>query len=128
VSGGPSRNGDTARPLRRLGIAPLGGFRAAGPLRLRDRLVRLSLIGGVDLDLTEAEFTAPRFTIVKVSLIGGVDLCVPTEARVLVRGFAIGGRDLARGNPPRGVGPKIVVYAYGILGGIKVRRATPSVT
>jgi hypothetical protein len=115
------------RPLRRLGMALIGGFRASGRLRATDRLVRLSLIGGVDLDLTEADFTAPRFTIVKVSLIGGVDLRVPSEARITVHGFAIGGRDLARGNPPRAAaGPKIVVYAYGILGGVKVRRCAPT--
>jgi hypothetical protein len=126
VPGGTSRDGDTARPLRRLGIALIGGFRASGRLRVTDRLVRVSLIGGVDLDLTEAEFTAPRFAIVKVSLIGGVDLRVPSEARITVHGFAIGGRDLARGNPPRtAAGPEIVVYSYGILGGIKVRRCAP---
>jgi hypothetical protein len=90
---------DDAKPLRRFGIALLGGFRAAGPLRIGDRLVRVSLIGGVDLDLTEAEFTAPRFTIVKVSLIGGVDVRLPASGAA-----------------------EIVVQSYGLLGGVKIHR------
>jgi hypothetical protein len=106
----------------RFGIALLGGYRAGGRLRVGDRLTRVSLLGGVDLDLTDAEFTAGRFTLVKVSLLGGVDLRVPADARVEAHGLSIGGRDLPAGPVAPG-GPDIIVHAYGILGGVKVRRA-----
>lgn len=110
-----------AKELRRFSVALIGGLRAGGPLRLNDRLVRLSLIGGVDLDLTEAELTAPRLTIVKVALIGGAEIRVPDGARVEVHGLAIGGRRI---EPAAGAatGPEIVVHAWGILGGVKIIR------
>lgn len=109
------------RRPRRFSVALLGGLRLDGPLRLGDRLVRLSLIGGVDLDLTEAELTAPRLTIVKVSLIGGAEIRVPGDARVEVHGLAIGGRRI---EPAVGAtsGPEIVVHAWGIIGGVKILR------
>ena len=104
----------------RLGVALLGGYRASGRLRLSDRLTRISLLGGVDLDLGQAEFTANRFTLVKVSLLGGVDLRVPAGARVEVHGLSIGGRDLPAG-PGEPDAPQIIIHSYGILGGVKVR-------
>jgi hypothetical protein len=118
-----------SRPLRRTSVALIGGFRADGRVALGDRLVRVSAIGGMDLDLTDATFEAPRVTIVKVSLIGGLKLRVPTGARVEVHGFALGGRTVESGPAGRGPGdavadaPTIVVHAWGVLGGVKVRRA-----
>jgi hypothetical protein len=117
-----------SQPLRRTGVALIGGFRASGRVSLGDRLVRVSAIGGMDLDLTDATFEAPRLTIVKVSLIGGLKLRVPAGARVEIHGFAIGGRTVESG--PTGGGtevagaeaPTIVVHAWGIIGGVKVRR------
>jgi hypothetical protein len=118
---------DGAAPTQvpRLGLALLGGYRASGRLRLSDRLTRVSLLGGVDLDLTDAEFTANHFTLVKVSLLGGVDLRVPAGARVEVHGFSIGGRDVVGGTGAPGA-PEIVIHSWGILGGVKVRSAPAS--
>jgi hypothetical protein len=126
VTDAPTAHAST--PLRRTSVALIGGFRAAGRLRLGDRLVRIAAIGGVDLDLADAEFEAPRLTIVKVSLIGGLKLRVPAGARVEVHGFALGGRTVESGGADPGPGtapsaaPTIVVHAYGLIGGIKVRR------
>jgi hypothetical protein len=118
---------DGAAPTQvpRLGLALLGGYRASGRLRLSDRLTRISLLGGVDLDLTEAEFTANRFTLIKVSLLGGVDLRVPAGARVEVHGLSIGGRDLPHdaGKPDA---PQIAIHSWGILGSVKVRSVPAS--
>ena len=81
----------------------------------------MTTLGGMDLDLGEAEFTAPRVTIAKVSLIGGVKLTVPADARVKVHGLSIGGRDVEPA-PADASGPEIVVHNYGLLGGVKVTR------
>lgn len=113
-------DGGATTQVPRLGVALLGGYRTSGRLRLSDRLTRVSLLGGVDLDLSEAEFTANRFTLVKVSLLGGVDLRVPAGARVEVHGVSIGGRDLPSDAGAPG-GPEVVIHSWGILGGVKVR-------
>ena len=112
-------DGATPTQVPRLGLALLGGYRASGRLRLGDRLARISLLGGVDLDLTEAEFTSNRFTLTKVSLLGGVDLRVPAGTRVELHGLSIGGRDLPH-DPVDPHRPEIVIHSWGILGGVKV--------
>jgi hypothetical protein len=119
---------DGSTAPRRTSVALIGGFRASGRLRLGDRLTRIAAIGGMDLDLADAEFDAPRLTIVKVSLIGGMKLRVPAGARVEVHGFALGGRSVESGPTGPGGGepiadaPTIVVHSYAIIGGTKVRR------
>jgi hypothetical protein len=112
---------ENVTPPRRTSVALMGGLRASGRVRVEDRIVRVTTLGGMDLDLGEAEFTAPRVTIVNASLIGGVELTVPADARVKVRSVSIGGRDVEP-SPADAGGPEIVVHNYGLLGGVKVRR------
>jgi hypothetical protein len=112
--------------LRRFSIALLGGLRIQGKPRLGDRLTRIAVIGGMDLDLAGAEFVGRRLTIIKVSLIGGLKLRVPADARITLHGFAIGGRSVERGpSVDSATGPQISVWSFGILGGTKVRRIKP---
>jgi predicted membrane protein len=111
----------TVTPLRRTSVALMGGLRASGRVRVEDRILRVTTLGGMDLDLSEADFTAPRVTIVKVSLIGGVELTVPADARVKVRSLSIGGVKVEPGASDA-TGPEIVVHNYGLLGGVKVTR------
>jgi hypothetical protein len=116
---------DDPKRLRRFSVALLGGLRLEGRPRLGDRLVRIAVIGGMDLDLAGAEFVGGRLTIVKVSLIGGLSARVPADARITVHGFALGGRSVERG--PGGDapgGPEIAIWSFGILGGTKVRRVS----
>ena len=117
----PAIVGAMARPLS---IALIGGLRLGGRVRLGERLVRISPIGGVDLDLGEAEFApSGRLTVVKVSLIGGATVRVPPGARVEVRSLAIGGRDIEAGAGDGPGPPTVSIWAFAILGGVKVRRS-----
>jgi hypothetical protein len=111
--------------MRSFSLALLGGLRLAGRLKLPERIVRISVIGGVDADLSEAEF-APGggLTLVKVSLIGGLEMRVPATARVEALSIAIGGHSIEDGGGnPDPAGPRIRIYSFGLLGGVKVRRA-----
>jgi Cell wall-active antibiotics response 4TMS YvqF len=113
-------NTSTTAKSTTLHLALLGGMARRGSWRMRRRTVAVSPIGGVDLDLTETEMPAEA-TVVKVSLIGGVKLTVPADVDVQVKGFSlIGGRDIEEGEPG---GPVLRVHAYGVFGGVKVRRA-----
>jgi hypothetical protein len=103
-------------------IALLGGLRLAGRLRLPRRLAHIALLGGMDLDFSEAELT--EVDIVKVSLIGGVSLVVPADVRVEVRGFSlVGGKDIERRTESADSARVIRVRAFGLIGGVRVRVA-----
>jgi Cell wall-active antibiotics response 4TMS YvqF len=117
-------NPETTHRPRSTTIAPLGGVRLAGRLSLPRRLAHIALLGGMDLDLSQAELTGAQLDIVKVSLVGGVQLVVPADVRVEVGGFVLlGGKDIER-PPMSSSGGRIVrVRAFGLVGGVRVRVA-----
>ena len=52
-------------------ISPIGGLSVSGPWRMERSVIVVSLIGGADLDLSQAQLAAPQVTLTKVSLLGG---------------------------------------------------------
>ncbi len=105
-------------------VVPLGGLRLSGRLRLPRRLLHIALLGGMDLDFSQAELSGPQLDVVKVSLLGGVSLVVPADVRVEVNGFVLlGGKDIER-RPESAASDRIVrVRAFGLVGGVRVRVA-----
>jgi Cell wall-active antibiotics response 4TMS YvqF len=117
-------NPETTQSPRSTTIVPLGGVRLAGRLRLPRRLVHIALLGGMDLDLSQAELAGVQLDIVKVSLIGGVQLVVPADVRVEVQGFVLlGGKDIERRPESAGSDRIVRVRAFGLVGGVRVRVA-----
>jgi hypothetical protein len=117
-------NAESPQQPRSTTIALLGGLRLAGRLRLRRRLLHLTLLGGMNLDLSQAEFTSAQLDIVKVSPIGGVTVVVPPDVRVVVGGFVLlGGKDIER-RPESATSAQVVrIRAFGLVGGVRVRVA-----
>lgn len=113
---------ETTRQPRSTTIALLGGVRLAGRVRLPRRLLHIALLGGMDLDLSQAELAGAQVDIVKISLLGGVQLVVPADIRVEVGGFVLlGGKDIER-RPESAAAARIVrVRAFGLIGGVRVR-------
>src|SRR4051812_38426597 len=70
-------------------ITPMGGLRRAGRVALRPKTTVVTLIGGVDLDLTDATFPPEGAHLTKVSLVGGVSVVAPADVRVEVSGFSL---------------------------------------
>ncbi|ONH24908.1 hypothetical protein [Pseudofrankia asymbiotica] len=102
-------------------VTPLGGMRQTGRWRPRGRIVVVTLVGGLDLDMREAAFSTPEVTVTKVSLAGGVRLKLPPGVRVEISGFnLLGGRrvDLSDEGGPDAV--VVRLRAFGILGGVHV--------
>ncbi|MFD9591341.1 hypothetical protein ACFWA9_01100 [Kitasatospora sp. NPDC059973] len=101
-------------------VSIIGGTRLAGR-EVHRRTVTASLIGGADIDLTDVEIPdGAELRITKLSLIGGVKLKVRPNVRVVVSGLRLGGvRD--DGRTELG-GPTVHVGAWGLLGGVSVRR------
>ncbi|MFC0507465.1 hypothetical protein [Micromonospora costi] len=101
-------------------ISLIGGHRQRGAAAANTVVV--TPIGGADVDLTGADL-APVTTLTKVSLAGGVKLRVPAETNVRIEGFHLfGGRRVEPGRPSPS-DPVVRVRAYGIWGGVQVRRA-----
>jgi Cell wall-active antibiotics response 4TMS YvqF len=105
-------------------LSLLGGLDRRGRWETRDRTVSVAAVGGADLDLTEAVIPDGGTTVVKVSLVGGLKLVVPAGTDVQVQGFnLIGRRRVEEGEVTPGA-PVVRIHAYGIVGGVKVRRTT----
>ncbi len=84
----------------------------------------ISVVGGVDLDMTQAEFSAPEVTITRVALLGSLKVVVPRGTRVEVTGFKLlGGNDVKLPDSPAPDGPSVHLRVYALFGGVKVRSA-----
>src|SRR4051812_10584032 len=117
-------NTESTQQPRSTSIALLGGIRLAGRLRLPRRLLHVSLLGGMNLDLSQAEFTSAQLDIVKVSLLGGVTLVVPADVRVVVGGLVLlGGKDIERRLESSTSAQVVRVRSFGLIGGVRVRVA-----
>lgn len=104
-------------------VAPIGGLNVSGPWRMGRHVVVISLIGGADLDLRQAELAARDVTLTKVSVIGGVNARVPDGIRVDASGLSLLGGTSVDAAPDPGPGaPTIHIRAFSIIGGIRIRR------
>ncbi|MFC9324068.1 hypothetical protein [Kitasatospora sp. NPDC057015] len=103
-----------------LHVRLIGGTRLAGA-EVHRRTVAASLVGGVDIDLTEVEIPdGAELRITRIGLVGGVTLRVRPDVRVVVGGIRLGGvRDDGPGEPG---GPTVRLDAWGLVGGVRVDR------
>jgi hypothetical protein len=116
----------TADRGRRWIVAILGGGTHGGRWRIGSRCTVVNVMGGADLDLTEAIVEGAEIEIRVFSLMGGSTIVVPDGVNVEMGGFAfMGGNDLkttggARAQPGA---PSVRVRAYSVMGGTDVRSA-----
>jgi hypothetical protein len=117
-----------ARQTRRLyGI--LGGDTLSGPVRLGAECRVINLIGGADLDLTDAVLSEGEVTIRVFSLWGGSNVHVPDGVHVEHHGVGVLGWDKVEppaegGAPPPGA-PVVRVRSISIMGGTDIKRGPP---
>jgi len=117
-----------APPTRRLyGI--LGGDTLSGPVRLGAELRVTNIMGGADLDLTDAVLTEGEVTIRVFSLWGGSNIHVPDGVRVEHHGIGVLGWDKieppAEGREPSPGAPAVRVRSVSIMGGTDIKRGPP---
>ena len=106
-------------------LSPIGGLSVSGPWRMGRHVVVISVIGGADLDLSQAELAARDVTLTKVSIIGGVHARIPHGIRVDASGLSLLGGTSVEGAPDPGPGaPTIHIRAFSIIGGIRIRRGS----
>ena len=104
-------------------VKVLGGLRRSGRFALRARTRFLTLIGGVDLDLTEAVLPPSGSRFTKVSVIGGVHIRTGPDVRVKVGAFRLlGGKDVERVADLPLSAPLLDVRAWSLIGGVRIVR------
>ena len=129
----PSAPDPSDRPLdralppkgRRWMIGIMGGGTLRGRWRIAKRSNVINLMGGADLDLTDAVVDDTEIEIRVFSLMGGSNIVVPDGVDVELTGFALmGGNDLEiEGLAPGPNAPLVRVRAYSVMGGTDVRRS-----
>jgi hypothetical protein len=109
------------KPTRRL-VAVLSGLGRKGRWRLGSDTVAVTFLGGVDLDLREAEIEAAESQLTLYTFLGGADIKVPEGVDLEVGGFSLlGGKDVRGGRRPVAPGaPKLTIRAFTVLGGVSV--------
>ncbi|MEU5881053.1 DUF1707 domain-containing protein [Spirillospora sp. NPDC047279] len=112
-------------------LAAMGGLRRHGRWHMDRHLVSMTVVGGTNLDLREADIAAPEVTLTKVSVLGGVTVCVPRGVRVVLErrgllsalGLFGGGRadDECLSSSARADTPTVRVRAFSLFGGVTVQ-------
>ena len=102
----------------------LGGDTIQGPMRLSGECRIVNVLGGVDLDLSQAVLEGGELTLRIYSVLGGATVHVPRGVRVERSGFSLLGGDSIEPDdapPPPGV-PVLHVRSVNVMGGNDVKR------
>lgn len=108
---------------RRWVVAIMGGEERKGRWRPARRTNALSIMGGVDIDLREAEL-ADGAEILATAVMGAVTITVPPGVSVEMSGFALMGGNTGPHDKslPLPDAPVVHVRAYSLMGGVVVER------
>jgi Domain of unknown function (DUF1707) len=121
--------GALAGPTRSLRFlfAVLSGTNRRGRLRLERHCALITVMGGANLDLRDAEIVGSRVEIYVLSVMSGVKILVPEGVFVQLDGLSVMGGKTAKiaDVPIRPGAPEIHVHALSVMGGTSVRSARP---
>ena len=111
------------RKERRWIVAIMGGETRKGRWRPSRRTNAIAVMGGIDIDLREAEL-ADGAEILAVPVMGGVSIVVPEGVSVEMSGFALMGGNSGPDDDvlPLPNSPIIRVRAFSLRGGVVVER------
>ena len=116
-----SRIGGT--PGSTFSVAVMSGARRTGRWVVPRSYVAVAVMGGVELDLREAQFAEPVVTLHAYALMGGIEITVPEDVEVDVSGVAfMGGFDHNASGPGVPGAPQVRVLGFALMGGVEVRR------
>lgn len=124
----PTKWAPEGTPGQGVSVSIMGGTTVADRWTIAESHLSVAVMGGNELDLREASFTAPVTTITVIAVMGGVEVIVPPELDVEVRGIGVmGGFGWAAKNAvsPTGIdhqGPKVVIRGVALMGGAEVVR------
>jgi hypothetical protein len=111
-----------ALPTRSNMFAFWSGSTRKGRWRTGGKLNAVAIMGGIDIDLSEAVFAEPELVIRVFTLWGGVDIKIPEGVTVRDHGLGImGGFDVHEQYTDDSNAPVVVVKGVAIMGGVTVK-------
>lgn len=115
----PDRIGGT--PTSSVAIGIMSGATRAGIWVVPAQFSAVAIMGGVDIDLTNARFAERQVTITAVAVMGGIDIVVPDDVTVVVNGVGFMGafEDNAR-TQGSSDGPVVKINGLALMGGVDV--------
>jgi uncharacterized protein DUF1707 len=118
----PARIGGS--PSAKAAIAIMSGSRRSGPWVVPATFVAIAFMGGVELDLRQAQFSQQEVTIQVCAFMGGVSIVAGEDVDIDVSGFAfMGGFDNRGSSVPAPPGaPRVRVTGFAFMGGVDVQR------
>lgn len=115
------RKSDEGRPRSRSLIALMGGVVRKGRWLVPRRLRALAIMGGVEIDLRDADFSRGETEIWVLSVMGGVGIIVPPGVRLEVDGLAVMGAFTDQEGLPAVAhddAPLVRVRGFALMGGV----------
>lgn len=110
-------------PRSKFSVAIMSGTRRMGRWVVPRNYVAVAVMGGIELDLREAQFSEPEVTIHAYTLMGGIEITVPEDVDVDVSGVAfMGGFDHNASGPGVPGAPRVRIIGFALMGGVDVRR------
>jgi len=110
-------------PRSKFSVAIMSGARRMGRWVVPRNYVGVAVMGGIELDLREAQFSEPEVTIHAYTLMGGIEITVPEDVDVDVSGVAfMGGFDHNASGPGVPGAPRVRIIGFALMGGVDVRR------
>ena len=110
-------------PATATAIAIMSGARRVGHWVVPSRFTCFALMGGIELDLRDAQFSEREVTIQAFCLMGGVSIIAPDDIDVDVSGVGfMGGFDHQASGPGRPGAPRVRVIGFAMMGGVDVKR------
>lgn len=103
-------------------VAFLSGFQKKGSWSVSGQFTAITVMGGGQIDLRDVRMIEGEVTIRVFAMMGGVQITVPTDADLIVDGFAVMGGFNHHEGDRQGRGPRIRVTGFALMGGVEVRR------
>src|ERR1700722_7801954 len=112
-----------AKPASGSAIAVMSGFSRKGAWIVPAEFTAVVVMGGGELDLRDAQFSAPEVNIHATAIMGAIAIIVPDDAEVQVTGIGLlGAYEHGATGAGRPGGPKIHIGGVAFWGAVDVRR------